>query len=191
MAQLLDWLAEGDLRSDGLANEVVVVVLQSPELLEEVIAGLDVENDAVRGHAADALEKVGRQRPDLFIDHLERLMLAAQRDRVPMVRWHLAMLLGHMVSVLDQPGGIPSLLLKMLDDRSVFVRSWVITSLCIVSRRFPGETGPIIEKIEPLTRDSSIAIRTRATKALDLLVDARRPFPSGWIKMSDDSSLSQ
>jgi hypothetical protein len=40
MNQQLQWLSEGYLRSDGLSNEVVHVVLQVTELVADLIEGL-------------------------------------------------------------------------------------------------------------------------------------------------------
>ncbi len=189
IAQLLDWLAEGDLRSDGLANEVVTLTLQNPGLVVELLDALSSDNDAVRGHAADALEKVGRSRPDLFFGEVGRLGSQALQDPVPMVRWHLAMLLGHLAIDEDQAAKLYPTLIEMLDDKSVFVRSWVITSLCIICRQLPTTCPAIIERVERMTRDKSVAIRTRAAKALDILIDAGQRFPEGWIKSEHLSNI--
>ena len=92
--QLLDTLSGGDLRSDGMANEIV---LANEELFEDLYDGLGEEDEVVRGRTADALEKVARSRPDLLLDHLQDLIRTAHSDPIAMVRWHLAMILGHLV----------------------------------------------------------------------------------------------
>ncbi len=46
MNQLLEWLANGDLRGDGLANEVAGIVRKQPGLMVDLIAGLD-HDDAI------------------------------------------------------------------------------------------------------------------------------------------------
>jgi len=48
MNQLLKWLSEGNLRSDGLANQVVNVVIQQPDLIAELVEGLDHPDDPIR-----------------------------------------------------------------------------------------------------------------------------------------------
>ena len=40
----------------------------------------------------------------------------------------------------------------------------------------------IVEKVAPLQKDGSIAIRSRVRKALAILTDENVPFPTGWIK---------
>lgn len=52
MNQLLEWLSGGDLRSDGMANEAADFVLAHPELLGELLAGLDQPEDLIRGRPA-------------------------------------------------------------------------------------------------------------------------------------------
>ena len=56
---------------------------------------------SVRGHAADALEKVSRTCPRQVIAFLPRIVNSALNDKVAMVRWHLAMVLGHLSLVLQ------------------------------------------------------------------------------------------
>ena len=182
MNQVLSWLAGGDLRSDGVSNQVSELVLKEPQLLDELLEGLGVPDEVVRGRTADALEKIARTRPDLLIDQLPELIRVAESDEVPMVRWHIAMLLGHLSIYPQHEADITETLLSMLKDSSVFVQSWSIVSLCIMAKQYPHECQQIITAISPLLRSHSPAIRTRARKALALLSNETAPFPKGWIK---------
>jgi HEAT repeat protein len=182
MGQILEWLTGGDLRSDGMSNEAADFVLKNPELLDELFAGLSVSDDVVRGRTADALEKVSRARPDIMIDRLPKLIQVAKEDHVPMVKMHLAMIFGHLAIYEERLRELISTLLNLLDDGSVFTRSWAVVSLCIIGRKYPQERKQILERIEPIQRDQSIAMRTKARKAIDLLTKKNLPFPKGWIK---------
>jgi hypothetical protein len=99
-----------------------------------------------------------------------------------MVRWHMAMTLGHLASSHGHEDEIAGVLLALLHDESVFVQSWAITSLCIIARLHPEHTPRITQGIANLFRSPSIAIRGRARKALTILADPKAPFPKGWIK---------
>jgi hypothetical protein len=180
--QLLDWLSGGDLRSDGAANEVAEFVRANEALLPDLLAGLSAEDDVVRGRSADALEKVARTRPDLLIGELADLTRLALQDPVPMVRMHMAMLLGHLAMYDGAVEEITETLKGMLSQEGVFARSWAISSLCIMARKHPSRTADILPRIEPLQRDASAAIRTRARKAMKVLTDPQAPFPAGWVK---------
>lgn len=182
MNQLLEWLTGGDLRSDGQASEVADLVLENHQLFDDLYAGLLVETDVVRGRTAHALERISRIQPELLVGHVNELVEVAKKDPLPMVRFHLAMLFGNLLIYQDQVEVIKSTLLEMMGDESVFTRSWVISSLCILGRKYPDEREAILQALAPGLRDDSIAIRSRTQKALRLLSDERQPFPQGWIK---------
>ena len=185
MNQLLEWLTGGDVRSDGMADEAAAVVLQNPERFADLFEGLYAADDVVRGRSSDALEKVARYRPDLLIERLPELIAAGRTDSRPVVRMHIAMLLGHLVEYADQVETITTALLDLTADKSVFTRAWAIGSLTIIGRRYPQRRGFIAERIARLQTDSSIAIRSRVRKALAILTDDAAPFPKGWVKRKE------
>jgi HEAT repeat protein len=182
MNQLLLWLSEGDLRSDGLANEVAALVLADPEAFSDLFDGLSDADDVVRGHAADALEKVARSRPDLVVVRLPEIVQVAEREQVPMVLMHVAMILGHIAGYASHIEQISGALVLLLNRDSVFVRSWAITGLCIIGTLYPGLRSRAVDLIAPLQVDASAAIRTRVRKALEVLTQEGATFPKGWVK---------
>ena len=182
MNEILTWLSGGDLRSDGLADEVSTAVLQSPGLFDDLYAGLSEPDDVVRGRTADALEKISRQRPDLIAAHLPELIDLSKSDRVPMVKMHLAMIFGHLALYEELIDMLLSALFDLLEAESVFAKSWTIVSLCIIGRLYPKTSDRIVNRISQLQADNSIAIRSRAGKALNLMTNPSASFPKGWIK---------
>jgi hypothetical protein len=182
MNPILDWLSGEDLRSDGMANEVADVVLKNPSLFDEVMMCLDETNDVIRGRTADALEKIARVKPDLLVEHLPKLLQVAGEDTVPMVKMHLAMIMGHLAIYQERVDSLTKSLFNLLEDESVFTRSWAIVSLCIFARKFPHLQPQIVDCIAAYGQDDSIAIRTRVRKALELVTSEGAPFPKGWIK---------
>ena len=182
MNQLLEWLRGGNLRSDGFAPQAADLVIKQPQLLTELLEGLDEPDDVVRARTADALERVARVNPEPFNDHLPRFTAIARGDPIPMVRWHMAMLLGDLIIFEDARDEIQVTLDQLLRDGSPFVRSWAISSLTMLGRKYPDEREGIVKKIVPLHQDSSIAVRHRARKATDLLMDDQLQIPTGWIK---------
>ncbi|MFC1922055.1 hypothetical protein ACFLY4_02100 [Chloroflexota bacterium] len=182
MNEILVWLSGGDLRSDGLADEVSAAVLQNPALFDDLYAGLSESDDVIRGRTADALEKVSRQRPDLIAAHILELVDLSSSDQVPMVKMHLAMIFGHMALYEELIDILQSALLDLLEAESVFAKSWAIVSLCIIGRIYPQKSDRIVNRISQLQADSSIAIRSRAGKALNILTNPNVTFPQGWIK---------
>lgn len=181
MNELVSLLAGGDLRSDGRGDEVADEVTQNPALYPLLLEGLDEENDVVRGRTAHALERVSRTRPELLLPYLSQLIVLSFEDELPMVRWHLAMIFGNLSLFPGETDRLVEALYALLGDESVFVRSWAIASLCLIGRDYLARRGEIVGRIVPLAQDPSIAIRTRAKKALTVLEDGA-PFPAGWQK---------
>jgi HEAT repeat protein len=182
MNHILEWLSGGDIRSDGMANEAAAFVLANPEIYPELYAGLSVSDDVVRSRAADALEKVARVKPALLIDDLPELIHLARTEPVPAVKMHLAMLFGHLAVYEEEKERLISVLIHLLKDTSVFAKSWAITSLCILGRKYPQGSQRILDEITPLYNDNSIAVRSKVKKAVLLLTDQDAPFVHGWIK---------
>ncbi|KPL07536.1 hypothetical protein AMJ86_04205 [bacterium SM23_57] len=182
MNQLLQWLSGNDLRSDGYATEVAQLVLENDVLLDDLLVGLDNSNPVIRGRTTDALEKVARVKPELLLDQLPRLIHLSSVENPMMVKMHIAMLLGHLLACDIDGEIIHETLLDLLEENSVFTRSWAIVSLCILARKFPHLKTQIIEHVVPLKTNGSIAIRSKADKALRVLLNDDIPFPKGWIK---------
>jgi HEAT repeat protein len=189
MSQIVEWLSAGDLRSDGLSDEIVGIVLQQPQLLPDLLEGLDHPDGAVRGHAADALEKVTRLHPELLLPSLPRLISLSRRDPVEMVRMHLAMIFGHLAIYEDRVDELVPALLELLQDESAFAVSWAITSLCIFGRLYPNQCPHILQSIAALSGHASAAVRSKVNKALHLLSDETASFPRGWVKSELIASL--
>jgi HEAT repeat protein len=184
MVDFLEMLSGGDLRSDGRSNEVVEIVLRSPQLLGKLIEALSETDDVIRGRAADALEKVSRTRPELVKEHLPLLIKLAYDDKVPMVKFHIAMIFGNLKTSGEMFDQITSALFHLLQDESVFVKSWVIVSLCIISRRNKKIQEKTIEEIRHFQNHKSIAIRSKVAKALKIL-ENNEPIPPNWLKAKE------
>jgi HEAT repeat protein len=182
MNQVDNWLSGGDLRSDGLSNEVTRVIIDNPGLLPNLVACLDAPDAVVRGRAADVIEKVGRALPEALVPHFDRLVTALSEDKVPMVRWHLAMALGHLVMYPEKVDAIEMALLDRLEDKSVFVVSWAIASLCILAFQYPARLPAIASTIAPFENSRSVALRARARKAMAALTKPGASLPPGWVK---------
>ena len=179
---ILDKLKGGSLTSDGQADEVADEVLQQPDRFPLLMEGLSASDDVVRGRAAHALEKMGRIHSNWFSPHFWQIMQQAVDDPLPMVRWHLVMLLTDLAEDSDHNQMIDVLLICLEDDRA-FVLSWAISGLCILGRRYPQRAAEILQALRPLRNVSGTAIRSRAAKAVDRLENPMLTIPKGWEKI--------
>ena len=183
MSLLIDKLKGGTLISDGNADQVAEDILVNPALFNQLLGCLKVEDDVIRARAAHALEKVSRNHLDWFISHLPLLTTLIQDDPVPMVRWHLIMLLTNLAPLSGNIDLIIDILINRLQDESAFVQCWAISGLCILGRRNSERTVEIIQSLKPLRNVYGTAVRSRASKAIDSLENPYLPIPKGWVKV--------
>jgi HEAT repeat protein len=179
---LLEQLKGGTLISDGNADQVAEEVLADPLLFDQLLGGLKIEDDIIRARSAHALEKVSRIHPNWFSPHFPFLIVRAQADLVAMVRWHLVMLLTNLAINGSNNDLIIEILSDRLNDESAFVKSWAISGLCILGRRNPERTAEIIQSLRPMRNVQGTAVRSRASKAVELLENSYLPIPKGWVK---------
>ena len=66
MHQLLRKLTGGDRRSIGNVESVIHAVGKKPALFDVLFGGLSVDDPLVRMRAADAVEKISADQPDLL-----------------------------------------------------------------------------------------------------------------------------
>lgn len=182
MNEILELLTGGDLRSDGRADEVADKVIANLNLIVDLAEGLNESDDLIRARTAHALEKVSRTNPELLLDYLPKFIETANSDENPMVKWHLAMIFGNLSVIGMELDMVTSTLFQLLEDVSVFVRSWSISSLCIIGRVDRGRCEKISARISDLQKDKSAAIRSRASKAIYLLENEQTKVPRSWLK---------
>jgi hypothetical protein len=181
MSNLLFTLTGGDLRSDGKTDEVANTALKNPEYFPLLIEGLHQSDDAVGGRTTHALEKISRTRPELVKNLIPIFTDLALDDDVPMIRWHMAMIFGHLSHFHDEVRSILSVLYMMPKDESAFVKSWAIVSLCILGISLKKQKEQILGEISPLEHDSSVAIQNKVQKAVAVLQNGEK-ISDGWIK---------
>ena len=163
------WLAEGDLTSDGKANEVADVILDNPVRVEQLLDCFESDDPVVRGHAADAAEKIAREKPEILLPYMHILFKTAVEDPIGMVKQHLAMLFGHTSIFEEWVDTSVTTLFKLLEDQHAFTKVWAISSLCIIAKLYPKYQPRILGEIVQLDESSKKSVRTRVQKAREIL----------------------
>ena len=97
---------------------------------------MDLENPVIRGNTADAIQKIAREKPEIFPPRIHRLLKAAEEDPVEMVHRHLAMCLGHMALFKELVGLTLAALVELLHAEEAFSSSWAMASLCIIANQY-------------------------------------------------------
>jgi len=185
MNELIQILSGGSLISDGRANEVADRVLANPELFDQLEEGLSESDPVIRARTAHAVERISRTHPEMLTGLLPKFIEMAIHDPVPMVKWHLAMIFGNLPLSAESVDEIILVLFRMLEDASIFVKSWAMVSLTVLGRQHTSFRKVIADHIRPLQKDRSVAIQSKAIKAVKILENDAELIPAGWIKQRD------
>jgi len=164
---ILAKLKGGDRRSIGRADEVVQDVSQNSALFGDLFAGLLAEDPVVRVRAADAVEKVTRERPDLLQPLKRQLLGGTLRDKE--VRWHVAQMLPRLKLTPREQKRAVDILMAWLGDSSSIVKTCSMQALADLAKcddRLLRRVRPLIER---LTQTGTPAMQSRGRKLLKQL----------------------
>lgn len=118
-------LVGGKSNSLGRAEEVVTLVLHDNARLEELYACLSHQDAWVRMRAADALEKICRQRPDWLLPYVDRLQTDFSDHPQASVQWHLAQIYRQVELTSSQKRHTIKWLQTVLSDTGV---DWIVAA---------------------------------------------------------------
>jgi HEAT repeat protein len=166
MHPLLKKLSGGDRRSIGCSNEVVAHVLAHPASFRHLINGLAADDPVIRMRAADAIEKITAQRPELLRPYREKLLAIAGSTNQPEVRWHAALIIPRLELTTKERAVAFDILFDYLRDKSSIVRTWAMQAIWDLAAADPKLKSQIIPLIEELTQVGTAAMRARGRKIL-------------------------
>lgn len=170
MHPLLQKLTGGDRRSTGAADEVARAILTAPDLFAIVFAAMDDPDPVLCMRAADVVEKVTRQRPDLLQPYKERLLGALAATAQSEVRWHVAQMLPRLTLAAAERERAYELLAGFLGDSSQIVRVNALQALAdLVVAEGAARRGPVIARIRAQMATGGPAVRARGRKLLKQL----------------------
>jgi hypothetical protein len=183
-------LSGGTRTSLGRTNTVVAEVLAAPKKFSALLACLAEADDEAtdasdsrhaqatavrRMRAADAVEKISRQRPEWLAPHkLEFLGLAGGTDQIE-VRWHMAQILPRLPLTPRERTVAIDILFDYLNDRSSIVKTHAMQALADFAATDPALKSKILPLLEELTQIGTAAMRARGRK---LLAHLNRPAPN-------------
>jgi HEAT repeat protein len=169
-----EMLQGGHPNSLGRTEEVVGAVLIDRARLEELFATMADPDEVVRMRVGDALEKVGRQQPGWFLEHVDRLLGDLGQSEQPSVQWHLAQMLQHLRSDLsdDQAQRATELLQRNL-TRST---DWIVLNVTMdILSEWANHDRPLagwlMPELERLRQDKRKSVAKRASKRLAELAE--------------------
>ena len=166
MHPILKKLAGGDRRSIGRSNEVVAQVLARPAHFRHLFEGLFSDDAVVRMRAADAIEKITVQRPELLRPFKRKLLAIAGSTDQQEVRWHVALIMPRLELTAKERAVAHDILFDYLRDKSSIVKTWsmqAIADLAAADAKLKTRITPLLEE---LTSIGTPAMRARGRKIL-------------------------
>jgi hypothetical protein len=169
MSSILNKLHGGDRRSIGRSNEVAREISNNPKLFEEVFAGMQDPNQIIRMRAADAIEKVSAQHPQLLHPHkralLKRIAAIPQQE----IRWHVAQIIPRLHLTTKERDHAISILFDYLEDKSSIVKTFAMQALADLAQYDSRLRKRLVPILEFLTANGTPAMRARGRKLLKTL----------------------
>ncbi|HYL76702.1 MAG TPA: hypothetical protein VEU96_20980 [Bryobacteraceae bacterium] len=172
MTSILKKLKGGDRRSIGKSAEAVKDIAKTPALFADLFAGLFDADPVVRMRAADAVEKVTRQRPQLLGPWKRPLLEQISALEEKEVRWHVAQMIPRLNLTFSEKDTAVQILMGYLADDSSIVKTFSMQALADLAERDEPLRAQVAPLIERLTQTGTPAMRSRGRKLLKRLGSA-------------------
>jgi hypothetical protein len=164
-------LSGGDRRSIGRSEAAVKLVLQQPRRFGELMECLSSEDPVLRMRAADAAEKVSAQKPRLLDRHKAELLgLLAEAEQIEL-RWHLAQMIPRLPLTAAERQRAREALEGYLEDRSSIVKACALEGLADLQRTDAALRPDVKQLLGNAARRGTPAMKARARKLLEQLLD--------------------
>jgi len=161
-----EMLSGGDRRSIGRADEVAALVLAHTARVGALAELLWDSDEVVRMRAADALEKVSRERMDLLQAYKGELLGLMGETEQQELRWHLAAIVPLLELSAGDGNRALEIIHRYLEDSSSIVKTYAMQGLWELSRHNAAMRAGVVELIRDLTRTGTAAMRARGRKLL-------------------------
>lgn len=162
-------LSGGDCRSLQGVEEVIAAIRTNPATFAALFECLFSDDEVVRMRAADALEKIARTQPTLFVNYRSRLLNDVAQIDQPSVQWHLAQILAEIELTPAQRARAAVTLkrnLKKYDD-------WIVVNLTLEAlAQFARDDPHLRAELIPILREHQAATRRSIAKRAARLLDA-------------------
>jgi hypothetical protein len=154
-------LMGGDRRSIGRADEAADLAGRRPKQVAQRIECLWDPDALLRIRAADAAEKLSRDKAVLlqpFKAPLPGLLAEATQQEV---RWHLALIIPRLQLTRSECRRVAGILRQYLDDRSSILRTFAMQGLADLISQNASLRPMVLDLLRSLSRTGTPAMRAR------------------------------
>jgi hypothetical protein len=162
-------LEGGDRRSIGLANKVAEMVAKNPKLFPKLVECLWSKDRLVRMRAADAAEKVTREKSGLLTNYKKELLGLLAEAKEPEMRWHLAVMVPRLSLDAKERRMVMSSLREYLLASSSIVKTFALQGMADLARDDAATRNAVMEILREGIRKGTPAMRARSRKLIGQL----------------------
>jgi hypothetical protein len=155
-------LAPGGRLDPGRSWEVAELVDGRPDKLARLIECLWDDNAAVANRAADALERVTRNRPGQAQRWKEPMLGLMAETTEKKLRWNLALVIPRLKLTIPECHRAATVLHSYLDDSSSIVKTAALHGLADLTRQDPKLLPIVIDLLRTAGRSGTPAMRARS-----------------------------
>lgn len=158
-------LAKGDKRTVQNVNKAVTAALQDASVINQLVLCLDENVEAPAMRAADALQKIHVQKPELIIPYTSRLFQVFLKRGQKEIRWHMAQILPSLPLTQKQQNQAVAI---WKDDfyhsNSSIVRTFSMQAMYDVSKLYPVLLEDFEKMLSQALTNGTPAMKSRARK---------------------------
>ena len=169
MHQLLRKLTGGDRRSIGNVEDAIQDVINRPALFDVLFDGISVDDPLIRMRAADAIEKISREQPQLLQPFKKPVLHLAAKSHQQEVRWHMAQIIPRLKLTAKEKALAIEILFGYLTDKSKIVVTFSLQALSEYAAEDQKLRPRVVSILKDMTAKGSPAIRNRGQKLLEKL----------------------
>ena len=167
-------LAPGRLLDPGRVWEVVELLEGRPARLSKLVECLFDEDPAIASRAADALERITRERPQQAQRWKEALIGLLAETTEKKVRWNLALTLPRLKLTIPECRRIAQILNTWLDDPSSIVKTTALHGMADLTRQDPDSLPDVRDLLRMAARSGTPAMRARSRILLKAIESDRQ-----------------
>ena len=162
METIRKMLAPGRRLDVGRVWEVVELIEGRPGRLGQLVECLFDDDPAVASRAADAMERVTRDRPHQAQRWKESLMGLLAETTEKKVRWNLALLIPRLRLTVPECRRVAEVLNTYLDDPSSIVKTAALHGMADLTRQNPESLPDVLDLLRFAGRSGTPAMRARS-----------------------------
>lgn len=154
-------LEGGERPSIGRANEVATLILDGKVEIKGLIECLFDTDPVIYSRAANALEKVSREKPVLLQKFRSVLMGLMAETHAKEIRWSLALVVPRLRLTGAECAVAAEKLRQYLADESSIVKTFAMTGLVGVAEQRADLRGEVLDIVRRATKTGTAAMRAR------------------------------